>query len=124
AGRRVAVIVSGGLDGECVRAFAARLTAAGAVPRFLGSRLGAVPSATGDSIELDSTVEAMPSVLWDAVVVAAGAESAATLANDGRAVEFVKDQYRHCKTMAAIGSAAELLAKAHIPPRLPDGGED
>jgi catalase len=65
-----------------------------------------------------------PSVLWDAVVVAAGAASAATLAGDGRAVEFVKDQYRHCKPLFAIGPGAELLAKANIPARLPNGKPD
>src|SRR6185503_6375922 len=96
----------------------------GAVPRFLGSRLGAVQSAAGDPIEVDATVEVTPSVLWDAAVVAAGPASAATLAGDGRAVEFVKDQYRHCKPLFAIGAGAELLAKANIPTRLPNGKPD
>jgi catalase len=122
--RRVAIIVSDGVDGENLRALAARLTAGGAVARFLNSRLGAVNSTTGDRIEIDSTVEAMPSVLWDAVVIASGAESLAVLARDGRVVEFVKDQYRHCKAVLAIGPAMELLAKANIPPRLPNGKAD
>ncbi len=123
-GRRVAIIVSDGVDGDSVRALAARLMAGGAVPRFLGSRLGAVTSSSGNAIELDSTVEAMPSVLWDAVVIAPGADSAAMLAGDGRAVEFVKDQYRHCKPVLAIARGTELLAKANIPSRLPNGNAD
>jgi catalase len=124
AARRVAIIVSDGVDGDAVRALAARLIAGGAVARFLGSRLGAVDSATGDAIEVDSTVEAMPSVLWDGAVIAAGADSAAMLASDGRAVEFVKDQYRHCKPLLLVGAGTELLAKANIPPRLPNGKAD
>jgi catalase len=122
--RRVGIIVSDGVDGEALRALAARLIAAGAVARFLGSRLGAVQSASGAALEIDSTVEAMPSVLWDAVVIAPGAASAAALASDGRVVEFVKDQYRHCKPLLAIGPATELLAKANIPLRLPGGKSD
>jgi len=124
SGRRVAIVVSDGVNGDGLRAMAARLTAAGAVPRFLASRLGAVQSAAGDPIEIDATVEVTPSVLWDAAVVAAGPASAATLAGDGRAVEFVKDQYRHCKPLFAIGAGAELLAKANIPTRLPNGKPD
>jgi catalase len=123
AARRVAVLVSDGVDGDAVRALAARLVEGGAVPRFLGSRFGAVRSTSGDPIEIDTTVEAMPSVLWDAVVIAAGA-SVATLAADARVVEFIKDQYRHCKALLAIGPSTELLAKANIPARLPNGRTD
>jgi catalase len=46
------------------------------------------------------------------------------LAADGRALEFLKDQYRHCKTMLAIGSSADLLARAGIPTTLTDGSAD
>jgi catalase len=46
------------------------------------------------------------------------------LASDGKALEFVKDQYRHCKPMLALGSATELLTKANIPPRLANGNPD
>ena len=45
------------------------------------------------------------------------------LAAVGQALEFVKDQYRHCKTILALGAGARLLEKAGIPRELPDGGE-
>ena len=43
---------------------------------------------------------------------------------DGRAVEFVKDTYRHCKPILAVGSGAELLEEAGVPPSLPHGKTD
>ena len=55
------------------------LIAAGAVPRCVGSRLGAVTTSTGE-LEVDVTVEAMPSVLFDAVVVPDGAKAIEQLA--------------------------------------------
>jgi catalase len=47
----------------------------------------------------------------------------ALLAN-GQALEFVKDQYRHCKTILAFGGAAAILRAAGIPETLPDGTAD
>jgi catalase len=55
----------------------------------------------------------MPSVLFDAVVVPRGAGEA--LAQLGQAVEFIKDQFRHCKVILAMGGAETLLTKAGIP---------
>jgi len=70
------------------------------------------------------TLEAAPSVLWDACIVMHGEEATALLARSGQAREFLKDQYRHCKPMLLLGSAAELLAAADIPTELQDGSED
>ncbi len=66
-------------------------------------------------------METAPSVLWDAVVVPAG--DAAFVAY-GQALEFVKDQYRHCKTIVCLGETSALLDAAALPATLPDGGAD
>jgi catalase len=118
-GRRVAVIVGGGADGGTVRAIVESLMAQGAVPRIVSSKLGAVMTSDGE-LEVDSSVEATPSVLYDAVVLAGGDG----LAMDGRVIEFAKDQYRHCKTILSLGNSEAVLAKAGIPRALPDGSAD
>ena len=53
------------------------------------------------TLEPDATLETMPSCLFDAVVVPDGEASAEALCSLGHAVEFVKDQYRHCKAILA-----------------------
>jgi catalase len=88
------------------------LTRAGVNPRLLAARLGKVPGANGDDLEPDATLETMPSVLFDGVIVPTGA--APGLASLGHAVEFVKDQYRHCKAILVMGAAEELMLKAGI----------
>ena len=114
-GRSVAILVAPGVDGESARSLQRALVAAGAVPRLLSARLGAVESADGEALAPDATLETMPSCLFDAVVVPDGAGSAATLASLGQAVEFVKDQYRHCKAILAVGAGRALLEKAGLP---------
>jgi catalase len=66
-------------------------------------------------------VDAAPSVLFDAVVIAGG-QADASLAADGRMVEFVKDQYRHCKAILALKEDSAVLAKAGIRPASDDPG--
>jgi catalase len=122
--RRVAILVADGVDGDTLRSLAGRLMAAGAVPRFVGSRLGAATSLTSDPIEVDVTMEAMPSVLFDAVVLPDGADAVQRLALDARTLEFLKDQYRHCKPILVLGAAVDLLDRASIPHTLPSGEPD
>jgi catalase len=121
--RRIAILVADGCDVEGITTLAASLTAAGAVPRFIGSRLGPVTGEGEREIDVDAPIDAAPSVLHDAVVIAGG-EAAALLMADGRALEFVKDQYRHCKTILAIEAGERVLEACGIDPRLPDGGAD
>jgi catalase len=122
--RRVAILVADGVNGAPLQSLAESLTAAGAVPRFVGSRFGAASSVSGDDIEIDVTMEATPSVLYDAVVVPDGSDAVEGLAADGRSLEFLKDQYRHCKPILVLGAGSALLEKAGIPSRLPSGQVD
>lgn len=124
AARRIAILVADGVDGDGATMLADQLLAAGAVPRFIGSRLGAVMTTSGAALEVDATLENAPSVLFDAVVVPDGAEAVRRLAADGHTLEFLKDQYRHCKTILAMGAGATLLEQAIVPLTLPSGAAD
>ena len=115
ATRKIAILIAAGVDGKSAMAVHMALTDAGAVPRLVAARLGPVESSTGDPLDADATLETMPSVLFDAVVIPGGALSAAALSQLGHAVEFVKDQYRHCKAILALGAGRALLEKATIP---------
>jgi catalase len=122
--RRIAIFVADGVDGAAAAALHAGLARQGAVPRYVGARLGAVETEDGDSLEVEVTFETMPSVLFDAAAVPGGKEAAAALASVGHALEFLKDQYRHAKPILALGAGVELLVKAGIPAALPSGAPD
>src|SRR6185503_5690070 len=117
--RRVAILAADGCDGESLVAVADRLTDEGAVPRFVSTTLGSVQPAAGEAIEVDVSLEAAPSVLYEAVVLPDGADAVETLRADGRTLEFIKDQYRHCKPILAVGASDELLKACGIDTPLP-----
>jgi catalase len=124
ATRRIAILVADGVDGEAAEALHEGLTAQGAVPRFVGVRLGSVTTASGDTLEAEVTLETTPPVLYDAVAVLGGKEAVVTLGNVGHALEFIKDQYRHAKPILALGEAADLVENAGVPATLPSGEPD
>jgi catalase len=115
ATRKIAILIAPGVDGSGAMAVHRALANAGAVPRFLSVRLGRVDSLTGDALEADGTLETMASCTFDAVVIPDGPVAAKTLSGLGHAVEFVKDQYRHCKAILAVGAGKALLEKAMVP---------
>ncbi len=124
ATRKIAVFVANGIEGESITAVMEALNEAGAVVRLLGGRLGTVTSEEGEAFEVDATLENSPSVLFDALVLPDGTEAVESLARDGHTLEFLKDQYRHCKTILALGASSALLDKAGIGRELPTGAED
>ena len=124
ATRRIAILLADGIESEPITDLIEALTGAGAVTRLLGSRLGAVRSEDGEPLEIDATLENSPAVLFDALVLPSGTEAVDALCLDGRTLEFVKDQYRHCKTILALGDSSRILGKAGIPLTLSSGDAD
>jgi catalase len=122
--RRVAILVADGCNGEALAELADRLTNACAVPRFVSTALGSIQPASGDAIEIDVSLEAAPAVLYDAVVLPDGTDAINTLRADGRILEFIKDQYRHCKPILAAGAGKQLLDACAIEASLPNGEPD
>ena len=120
-GMKIALLVADGIDGASLRAAHTALAEQGASPRFVGARLGRVQPGSGEPIHVEVSMEAAPAVLWDAVVVPAGDDA---LAGYGQAVDFIKEQYRHCKPILALGAPGALVSRAALPDTLPDGTTD
>jgi catalase len=124
SGKKIALLVCDGVDDVSLRAARTALIAAGAAPRFVAARLGVVQPESGEPIHVEITTETAPSVLWDAVVLPGGAAAQARLSAQGQVKEFLKDQYRHCKPILALGESVQLIEAAGIPTTLPDGSPD
>ena len=122
--RRVAIIVADGVNGQSALDMHEALAAEGAVPRFVGIKLGRAKSASGDPIEVEVSMETAPPVVWDAMIIPDGEAAVSTLASSGHALEFLKDQYRHCKPILLMGDASRLLDEVGIPKALPSGDAD
>ncbi|GLS95552.1 catalase [Piscinibacter gummiphilus] len=124
AGRKVAILVADGVAGAGVTAIHEALFARGAVPRFAAPRIGPVQTSDGVAIEADVSLENEPGFLFDALVLPDGEAGVDALAADAHTFEFIRDQYRHCKPLLALGAGAALLEKAGVPSSLPSGEPD
>ena len=122
ATRRIALLVAPGMDIESMTGVYAQLTEAGALPRYVGRRLGAIGS-DGQGVPVEVTFEAAPSVLWDAVVLPSGEGAAEELAMDDHVAEFLMQQWRHNKAMLVPQSAEIVLHAAGVDVDL-DIGDD
>jgi len=122
--RRVAILVASGVKGRSAMEVHRALLEAGAVPRYVGTRLGRIEAEGGNALDVELTVEAAPAVLFDAMVLPDGAPGVGALVADGQVIEFLKDQYRHCKPILVLGGGAALLEAAGISEALPSGTPD
>jgi catalase len=122
--RRIALLVADGVDGNAALSLHRALADHGGVPRFVSVKMGRVQADVGDPIEIEVSMEAAPAVVWDAMVVADGESSIQALSESGHAMEFLKDQYRHCKPILLLGAARMLIERAGIDPNLPSGKPD
>jgi catalase len=121
ASRRVAILLADGMDPGNLQELAAPLAKEGAIPCFVAPRLGST-DAGGDPLPGDYTYETAPSVLFDAALVPADRRSAAALAPLGAACEFLRDQYRHGKTIGLVDGTLEVLARFGLP--VPESADD
>ena len=112
--RQIAVLVEdGALHASLAKVYAA-LTDAGAVVHFVGPRVGMFASDSGEKIEANKSLENSPGFLFDALVLPDGDDAVKALAGNGDTIAFIKDQFRHCKTILALGVGRELLEMAGI----------
>ncbi|WP_327082454.1 catalase [Polaromonas sp. CG_9.5] len=123
-GRKVAVLIAPGVQAHSVEVLQKAVLDAGAVPRLVAPHIGGVKADGGKVLQADASLENEPGFLFDALVLPDGQAAVDTLAKDGHTMEFIKDQYRHGKTILALGASKSLLEKAGVPLTLADGKPD
>ena len=122
--RNVAILVADGVDGQSVAAVQAALLAAGATPHLVAPRLGLVNPLDGDAFEATKTLENSPPVLFDGVVLPDGAAGVKLLGGLIEVTDFISNQYRHGKTILALGASEALIEKAGVVTTLASGDAD
>jgi len=111
ATRKIAVLAADGVEEATFSAMKATLEDGGAMVEVIAPRHGSVRSSNGSEISVKYSFLTSSSVLYDAVYVAGGSESVATLASMPDAIHFVNEAYRHCKAIAAEADARPLLER-------------
>ena len=122
--RQVAVLVAEGVDAGGLLAVQAALLEAGAKAHVIATRLGPVVAKGGAHIEATGTFENSAPVLFDGVVLPDGAAGVARLGAQVEVMDFISKQYRHGKTILALGASQSLLQQAGINLKTPAGRPD
>ena len=123
-GRKIALLIAPGVRSDSIVQLQAALLIEGVVPRLVGPRIGPITTAEGGSLEADASLENEPGFLFDALVLPDGDAGVKALASDAHTMEFIMDQYRHCKTILVLGAAKALLEKAGLSATLSNGKPD
>jgi len=122
--RSVAVLVDDGVDGKAVAIAQAALQAAGAKVHLIAPRLGPVKPASGEPFEATGTLENSPAVLFDGLVLPEGAGGLEAACVRIEVMDFICNQYRHGKTILALGASKALLEQAGVALNLSNGEAD
>ncbi len=112
--RRIAIFIAPGVTAAPLHELYAALIAQGAVPRYIGMRLGMVQGDSGAPFHVEMTFESAPSVLFDALVVPDGEAAVQSLITCDDALDFVRSTYRHAKPMLVLGGGTKLLDAAGV----------
>jgi catalase len=125
ATRKIAVLAADGVDVVGTQRFKELMSQRGATVEVLAPVAGGtLRGGSGGELPVDRAFTTMASVLYDAVVVACGPDSVATLSGDGYAVHFVVEAYKHLKPIGAYGAGIDLLRAANIGTRLASEDDD
>jgi catalase len=122
--RSVAVLVADGVDGKSTATVCAAIRAAGATVHLIAPRLGPVKPAAGDPFEVTGTLENSAPVLFDGLVLPDGAAGVGKLTARREVQDFISNQYRHGKTILALGAAEALLHQAGAASAMANGEPD
>jgi catalase len=112
-GRRVAVLLSDGYDEQDLRALQEAMHDAGVMTKVVSKMLGSLSGADGGTVEADMNHVSTGSVMFDGVIVPGG-DHIDALMEQGDALHFVNEAFKHHKPLAALGRGIELLEAADI----------
>lgn len=112
--RQIAILVTDGFNYAQVMEMQQALQSAGARAKIVSKFAGIVKSNDDQEIEVDKTFLTSASVMFDAIYIPGGQQSIDTLKQQGDAIHFINEAFRHGKAIAAAGEGVELLQTSGI----------
>jgi catalase len=120
-GRKVAVLVSDGVEVSLLEGLRSALAHEQASLEVIAPWIGGVKDDAGQLVAVDHALVAAPSVLFDAVVLLLTPAAASQLALESAAVDFVRDAFGHLKVIGHTAGAGALLDEAGVADKSDEG---
>jgi len=111
ATRKIAFILTDGFDSKAVDPVIKNLQDAGAVCKIIAPVGGKISDSQGKTVPVDFTLTSVGSVLFDAVFIGGG-KNTANLKKSAAAALFVNESYKHLKAIAAVDEGADFVKEA------------
>lgn len=107
--RRVAILAADGVDEKTLFSIQKALADLGAYSKIIAPSGGKVTSKDGTDIKVDHSYLTTSSVMFDAVYIPGGAKIIDAFTGNGYAIDFIREAYRHCKTIAASDEGCDIV---------------
>ena len=118
--RKVAFLCADGVSEASITNLKDALEGEGAAIKIVGPHAGYLTTDAGNQLKAEFTFFNSSSVLFDAVFVPGG-ENTATLESNDNVIEFINDAYRHCKVIGFHADLQDLWEKTTIGNKLAAG---
>jgi catalase len=113
-GRKVAILLDEGYNHQELMGVTQALTAAGVGVKIVSMLLGVKKSADGQEVEVDKHHVSAASILFDAIFIPGGRDSVEAMKQQGDALHFINEAYKHCKPIAALSEGVDFLLASSI----------
>ncbi len=121
AGRKIGVLVTDGFDPAVLAGLQTAAQADSVTIEVIAPKVGGATASDGSLISADQKLDGAPSVLYDAVVIAASEAGVADLARSPAARDFLTDAYAHAKFIGYTAPTASFFSACGLSERLDDG---
>lgn len=112
--RRVAILAADGYDHATLAEVKLALEKAGMHPKVVAKFKNPLKSADGQTIDVDKSHVTTGSIMFDAVFVVAGRQSADAMKRQGDVLHFINEAFKHGKAIGAVGEGIELIAESQV----------
>ena len=113
-GRMVGCLVTEGTDAGMLNSARDAVVAAGAKFMVVAPKVGGVVLSDGTAQAADFQLAGGPSILFDAVIVAASKDGVGDLLSESAAIDFVHNAFVHLKVIGHSAASQPLLDKAGV----------
>ncbi|MEH2069459.1 MAG: catalase [Nostoc sp.] len=112
--RKIAILAADGVNAQELSTLQQALMQEGAQAKIVATHGGKIKGDDGQEIPVEMTFDTAASVMFDAVYVPGGTQSIKALKQEGEAINFINEAFKHYKTIAATSEGVELLSVANI----------
>jgi catalase len=113
-GRKIAVLVTDGVDDLLVKRLRDSVEEEGATLAIVAPKAGGVTTAKGKKLLADHPLSSAPSIFFDAAALLPSEEGAAMLSGQAAAIDWLRDAFGHLKVIGFVQNASPVFEKSAV----------